>query len=75
MLPGDVSGTYWQNEDMDLDVKRKRVFLARDRRAYNGTTSDPNSFSGVIYRRRPGIPMISGSSPSTSYRPCTPGPT
>ena len=47
MLPGDVSGTYWQNEDMDLDAKRRRVFLARDPRAYNGTTSDPNSVSGV----------------------------
>ena len=47
MLPGDVSGTYWQNEDMDLDAKRRRVFLARDPRAYNGTTSDPISVSGV----------------------------
>ena len=32
---------------MDLDAKRRRVFLARDPRAYNGTTSDPNSVSGV----------------------------
>jgi hypothetical protein len=47
MLPSDTSGTYWQNEDMDLDAKRRRVFLARDPRAYNGTTSDPNSISGV----------------------------
>ncbi|MGH2826145.1 MAG: LVIVD repeat-containing protein [Actinomycetota bacterium] len=47
MLPGDVTGTYWQNEDMDLDSKRKLVFLARDPRAYDGTTSDPDSVSGV----------------------------
>lgn len=32
---------------MDLDAKRKRVFLARDPRAYNGTTSNPDSVSGV----------------------------
>src|SRR5688572_11259760 len=26
--------TYWQNEDMDLDVRRKLVFLARDPRSF-----------------------------------------
>jgi hypothetical protein len=46
-LDGDTSGTFWQNEDMDVDHDRKLVFLARDPRAYDGTTSDPADVSGV----------------------------
>ena len=39
--------TYWQNEDMDVDQKRKLVFMARDPRSFAGTTGNPNSVSGV----------------------------
>jgi hypothetical protein len=54
-LPGDSTGTFWQNEDMDVDQRRKLVFLARDPRAFNGTTSSNDSVSGlyVIDARRP----------------------
>lgn len=46
-LAGDVSGTFWQNEDMDVDHRRKLVFLSRDPRAYGGTTSDVDDPAGV----------------------------
>ncbi|MBY5161822.1 LVIVD repeat-containing protein [Salsipaludibacter albus] len=46
-LPSDTSGTFWQNEDMDVDQDRKVVFMARDPRAYNGSTSNPDSIAGV----------------------------
>lgn len=46
-LTGDTSGTFWQNEDMDVDERRKLVFLARDPRAYSGSTSDPDDVAGV----------------------------
>lgn len=46
-LPGDASGTFWQNEDMDVDPDRKLVFLSRDPRAYNGSTNDVAAVSGV----------------------------
>ena len=46
-LEGDTSGTFWQNEDMDVDEDRKLVFLARDPRAYSGTTTDPDDVAGV----------------------------
>ncbi len=46
-LPGDTSGTFWQNEDMDVDADRKLVFMARDPRAYSGSTSNPASVAGV----------------------------
>ncbi len=49
-LPGDTSTTgrtFWQNEDIDVDHRRKLAFMARDPRAYNGTTGNPNSVSGV----------------------------
>jgi hypothetical protein len=36
--------TFWQNEDMDVDRKRKLVLLSRDPRAYAGSTiRDPGS--------------------------------
>ncbi|MGH9247328.1 MAG: LVIVD repeat-containing protein [Acidimicrobiales bacterium] len=47
MLPSDVDGTFWQNEDMDVDPQRKLVFMSRDPRAYNGASSDPDAVSGV----------------------------
>lgn len=46
-LPGDTSGTFWQNEDMDIDTRRGLVFMARDPRAYNGSTANPAHRSGV----------------------------
>ena len=47
MLPGDEAGTFWQNEDMDVDTRRNLVFMARDPRAYNGSTSNPDDVAGV----------------------------
>ena len=55
-LPGDPAvqygadgtpiSTFWQNEDMDVDRKRKLAIMSRDPRAYAGTTTlspgDPN---------------------------------
>jgi hypothetical protein len=36
--------TFWQNEDMDVDRKRKLALLSRDPRAYAGSTlNDPGS--------------------------------
>ena len=61
-LPGDpevdFSGstpfsTFWQNEDMDVDRRRKLVLLSRDPRAYAGSTSrepgeeDPNGATNI----------------------------
>jgi hypothetical protein len=46
-LPGDTSGTFWQNEDMDVDQRRKLVFLARDPRAYNGSAARDGDPAGV----------------------------
>jgi hypothetical protein len=45
--------TFWQNEDMDVDPKRKFAFLSRDPRAYAGSTSrepgepDPNGATNI----------------------------
>jgi hypothetical protein len=45
--------TFWQNEDMDVDTKRKLVLLSRDPRAYAGSTSrepgepDPNGATNI----------------------------
>lgn len=46
-LEGDETGTFWQNEDMAVDERRKLVFLARDPRAYGGTTTDDDDPAGV----------------------------
>ncbi|WP_051062503.1 hypothetical protein [Ilumatobacter nonamiensis] len=50
-LPGDPETTnvraFWQNEDMDVDPKRKLVMMARDPRAYDGSTSSPDAVAGV----------------------------
>jgi hypothetical protein len=54
--PPDTSNptsTFWQNEDMDVDHKRKLVLLSRDPRAYAGSTSrepgedDPNGATNI----------------------------
>ena len=45
--------TFWQNEDMDVDAKRKLVLLSRDPRAYAGSTTrepgepDPNGATNI----------------------------
>jgi hypothetical protein len=39
--------TYWQNEDMDVDQRRKLVFLSRDPRAYGGSTNSNTDVAGV----------------------------
>ncbi len=45
--------TFWQNEDMDVDPKRKLALLSRDPRAYAGSTSrepgetDPNGATNI----------------------------
>ena len=59
-LPGDPpvsfdspQSTFWQNEDMDVDPKRKLAFLSRDPRAYRGSTTrepgepDPNGATNI----------------------------
>jgi hypothetical protein len=43
---GEIS-TYWQNEDMDVDRRRKLVFMARDPRSFKGTTASDTSVAGV----------------------------
>ena len=62
-LPGDPAvdfspdsapfSTYWQNEDMDVDQRRKLAILSRDPRAFAGSTSrepgepDPNNATNI----------------------------
>src|SRR3954453_12369496 len=50
---GDPPSTFWQNEDMDVDKRRKLVLISRDPRSYAGTTSrdpgtpDPNNATNI----------------------------
>ncbi len=62
-LPGDPPvdftpdsapfSTFWPNEDMDVDRKRKLALLSRDPRAYAGSTTrepgepDPNGATNI----------------------------
>ena len=60
-LPGDPpvlrranpQSTFWQNEDMDVDQRRKLALLSRDPRAYRGSTTrepgeaDPNGATNI----------------------------
>ncbi len=45
--------TFWQNEDMDIDRRRKLALLSRDPRAYGGSTTrepgepDPNGATNI----------------------------
>jgi hypothetical protein len=43
----------WENEDMDVDEKRKLVFLSRDPRAYGGNTNSGESGIYVVDVRHP----------------------
>ena len=51
--PDQAQSTFWQNEDMDVDRKRKLALLSRDPRAYAGSTSrepgepDPNNATNI----------------------------
>lgn len=45
--PATFSRAFWQNEDMDVDQGRKLVMMARDPRAYDGSTSSPDATAGV----------------------------
>src|SRR5690625_664619 len=42
-LADDETGTFWQNEAMQVDEERKLVFMARDPRAYDGDASDDDA--------------------------------
>ena len=39
--------TFWQNEDMDVDQRRKLAFLSRDPRAFGGSTGSNTDVAGV----------------------------
>ena len=74
-LPGDPAvdftpdsaprSTYWQNEDMDVDHRRKLVLLSRDPRAYAGSTTrspgeaDPNGATNIA-----GVYVVDARDPS-----------
>ncbi|WP_346660188.1 hypothetical protein [Amycolatopsis sp. QT-25] len=58
-LIGEVSlPGLWETEDTEVDVKRKLVFLARDPRAYGGTTQTGESGIYVIDLKNPDKPAI-----------------
>ena len=46
--------TYWQNEDMDVDQRRKLAFLSRDPRAFGGSTNSEHRRGRRLHRRRQG---------------------
>lgn len=53
-LPTDPPGTtFWQNEDMNVDQRRKLVYLARDPRAYGGTTATGTSGVYIVDAKDP----------------------
>jgi hypothetical protein len=63
--PGAAQSTFWQNEDMDVDRKRKLALLSRDPRAYAGSTSrepgeaDPNGATNIA-----GVYIIDAKDPA-----------
>ncbi|OXM56645.1 hypothetical protein CFP71_12495 [Amycolatopsis thailandensis] len=58
-LIGEVSlPGLWETEDTEVDVKRKLVFLARDPRAYGGTTQTGESGIYIIDLKNPEKPAI-----------------
>jgi hypothetical protein len=71
-LPGDPpysaanpTSTFWQNEDMDVDAKRKLALLSRDPRAYRGSTTrepgeaDPNGATNIA-----GVYVVDAKNPA-----------
>ena len=67
--PPDTSAprsTFWQNEDMDVDQKRKLVLLSRDPRAYAGSTArEPGEATRTA---RPTSPASTSSTRATPRR-------
>ena len=63
--PSNPTSTFWQNEDMDVDEKRKLALLSRDPRAYRGSTSrgpgetDPNGATNIA-----GVYVIDAKNPA-----------
>ena len=45
--PETYGRAFWENEDMDVDPDRKLVIMARDPRAYDGSTSSSSAVAGV----------------------------
>ena len=63
--PSNPTSTFWQNEDMDVDDKRKLALLSRDPRAFRGSTSrspgepDPNGATNIA-----GVYVIDAKDPA-----------
>ena len=63
--PSNPTSTFWQNEDMDVDHKRKLALLSRDPRAYRGSTSrapgepDPNGATNIA-----GVYVVDAKNPA-----------
>ena len=61
----DPKSTFWQNEDMDVDQRRKLALISRDPRAYKGSTSrepgdpDPNGATNIA-----GVYVVSAANPA-----------
>ena len=62
---GTPRSTFWQNEDMDVDRRRKLALLSRDPRAYAGSTTrepgepDPNGATNIA-----GVYVVDARDPS-----------
>ncbi|MDA0179703.1 hypothetical protein OJ997_05315 [Solirubrobacter phytolaccae] len=63
--PSNPTSTFWQNEDMDVDDKRKLALLSRDPRAFRGSTtrspgdSDPNGATNIA-----GVYVVDAKNPA-----------
>ena len=63
--PSNPTSTFWQNEDMDVDKKRKLALLSRDPRAYRGSTTrepgeaDPNGATNIA-----GVYVVDAKNPA-----------
>ena len=62
----DPISTFWQNEDMDVDGKRKLAIMSRDPRAFAGSTTrepgdpDPNGATNIA-----GFYVVDAKNPPT----------
>jgi hypothetical protein len=69
-LPGDppvsATSTFWQNEDMEVDSKRKIAILSRDPRAYLGSTTSAPRRASRARRTRTARPTSRARTGSTS---------
>jgi hypothetical protein len=63
--PANPQSTFWQNEDMDVDKKRKLALLSRDPRAYRGSVDfepgqvNPNGGTNVA-----GVYVVDAKNPA-----------